>query len=200
VGCRRKDIGRTRQQLAQGGRVAPARQFDRLDSGLVAQTRPVRSRAQRRVRLAFVDECQAQRPDLLVNHAPRVDVGYRDVERVAEMPQPLAGEHGGDRQEIVAVLERQMRGAAVAAFPAEPLDEEALLCPAPVGEITAEERPQRAVRLKPVIEPVDERSDRGRASDAAEDIATDESAVRLRVSKESTVLHRALASVWSRGG
>jgi hypothetical protein len=116
------------------------------------------------------------------------------------MREPLAGEHACDRLEIVAVLERQMRGAAVAAFPAEPLDEEALLCLAPVGEITPEERLQRAVGLKPVVEPVDERFDRGCASDAPEDIATDESAVRLRVGKESTVLRRALASVWSRGG
>ena len=86
------------QQLAQGGSIAPPRQVDRLDGRLIAQTRPMLLRAQRRERFAFVDECQPQRPDLLVNYAPRVGVGYRDVERVAEMREPFAGENACDRQ------------------------------------------------------------------------------------------------------
>jgi len=42
VGCRRQDIGRLRQQLAQRGGMAPAHEVNRMDGGLVAQTRPVR--------------------------------------------------------------------------------------------------------------------------------------------------------------
>jgi hypothetical protein len=108
--------------------IAQARQFNRLDSRFVAQTRSVRSRTQFRGRLAFVDECQAQRLDLLVNHAACVDVGYRDVERIVEMHEPLFGEDACDRHEIVPVLKRQIRGGAVGVCAAEPFEEEMFLC------------------------------------------------------------------------
>ena len=109
------------------------------------------------------------------------------------MREPPLGERARDGQQVVAMLERQIGAVAVAALTAEPLGEEALLRRALVGEIAAEERPQRGVGLDPVVEPVDQRFDRGAASDAPEEIATDERAVRLGVGKESTVLHRALS-------
>ena len=123
----------------------------------------------------------------------RLVVPHCRVERVAEMREPLLGERAGDGQQVVAMLERQVGMVAVAGVTTEPLGEEALLRLALVGEIAAEERPQRGVGLDAVVEPVDERFDRGTASDAPEEIATDEGAVRLWVGKKSTVLHRALA-------
>jgi hypothetical protein len=144
---------------------------------------------QRRVGLALVDECQPQRPDLLVNHAPRVDVGHRDVERVAEMREPLAGERACDRQEVVAVLERQMRGAAVVVYTAEPLAEESLLCCPLACQIPAKEGPQRNVVVDAVVEPIDEHPDRGMPTDARKEIAADERTMSISVSQEPTVFH-----------
>jgi hypothetical protein len=112
----------------------------------------------------------------------RLVVRHRRVERLAEMREPLLGERAGDGQQVVAMLERQVG--------------EALLRLALVAEIAAEERPQLDVGVDSVVEPVDERLDRGTASDALEETATYEGAVRLRVGKESTVLHRALAKGW----
>jgi len=123
----------------------------------------------------------------------RLVVPHCRVERVAEMREPLLGERAGDGQQVVAMLERQVGMVAVAGVTTEPLGEEALLRLALVAEIAAEERPQHNVGVDPVVEPVDERLDRGTASDALEETATYEGAVRLRVGKESTVLHRALA-------
>ena len=62
--------------------------------------------------------------------------------------------------------------------------------------IAAEMRPQHGVGRYPVVEPVDERFDRAMASDALEKITADEGAMRLRVGKESTMLHCVLASRW----
>jgi hypothetical protein len=58
------------------------------------------------MRLAFIDQCQSQRLDFLVNPAPGVDIDYRDVERGAEMCKPLMRQRVCDRQEIMEVLER----------------------------------------------------------------------------------------------
>jgi len=97
-----------------------------------------------------------------------------------------------DGQEVVATLERHVGAIAVAALTVEPFGEEALLRSALVGEIAVEVRPQQGVGRYPVVQPVDERFDRCMASDALEKITADEGAMRLRVGKESTVLHCAL--------
>ena len=90
--------------------------------------------------------------------------------------------------------ERQIRAVAVGAITAEPLSEEALLRLALVGKIAAEQRPQQRVGLDPVVEPVDQRCDRGMAANAPDQIATSEGVVRLGVSKKSAMLHRVLGS------
>src|SRR5215471_4241856 len=63
------------------------------------------------------------------------------------------------------------------------------------GEITIEERPQHRVARYPVVQPIDERLDCFPATDASQDAAAGEGAVRLRVGKETTVLHQSLVSV-----
>jgi hypothetical protein len=105
------------------------------------------------------------------------------------MREPLAGKYACDRQDIVAVLERQMRGAAVVAHAAEPLGEEALLCLPSVCEIPAKKGPKRSVVLDAVVEPIDEHPHRGRATNARHEIAADERTMSLRVRQESTVFH-----------
>src|SRR6266851_955041 len=188
-----EDVRRALHQSTQRRGIPAPGEGDRLDRRLVTQARTVRSRAQRRRHRSLVDQRHRQDPDLVLDSAARLDVRHRRVERVAEMPEPLFGERAGDGQQIVAMMERQVGAVAVARIAAEPLGEEALLRLALVGEIAVEERPQHGVGLDAVIEPVDERFDRGTASDAPEEIATDEGAVRLWVGKKSTVLHRALA-------
>src|SRR5947208_9893828 len=110
------------------------------------------------------------------------------------MPKPLFGERAGDRQQLVAMRERQLGAVAVGRITAKPLGDEALLRRAFVGKIATKQRPQAPVGLDPVVESVDQRCDCGIASDASEQIATSEGPVRLRVSKKSAVLHRALGS------
>ena len=94
------------------------------------------------------------------------------------------------------MLERQPGAVAVAAVTAKPLGEESLLRLALVDKIAVEERPKHGVGADPVVEPIDEHFDRGITSDPPEETATGEGAVRLRMGKKSTVLHRALASGW----
>src|SRR5262249_41981351 len=154
----------------------------------------VRSRAQRRVLLSLIDKCHRQDGDLVMNSTTLLGGQHRRGEGVAKVGEPSLSLRARDGQQVVAMLERHVGAIAVAALTGEPSGEEALLRSALVGEITAEEWPQRRVGRNPVVEPVYERLDRGRASNASEDIATDESAVRLWMGKESTVLHRALVS------
>src|SRR5215510_5574004 len=135
----------------------------------------------------------------MVDSAARCDVRHHRVKRIAEMREPLLGQSAGDRQEIVAMLERHVRTVAVAAVSAEPLGKETLLRLTLVGEIAAKERPQRGVCVDRVVQPVDECFERSMASDALQEIAADEGAMRLRVGKESTVLHRALVTVLRSG-
>ena len=85
--------------------------------------------------------------------------------------------------------ERQVRAVAVSGITAKPLGEEALLRFALVVEIAGEERSQQRVGFNPVVEPVDQPSDRGTTSNTPEEITTSERVVRLRVGKKSAVLH-----------
>src|SRR5262249_31324459 len=107
----------------------------------------------------------------------------------------LLGQSVGDPHQIVAMLERQVRAVTVVTIAAEPLGKEGLLRLALVGEIAIEERPQRGVCDDPVVQPIDEGCERSAATNALEEIAADEGAVRLGVSQEPTVLHRALVHV-----
>jgi hypothetical protein len=49
--------------------------------------------------------------------------------------------------------------------------------------------PKRSIVLDAVIERIDEHPDHGSAADVCQEIATDERAVSLSVSQESTVFH-----------
>ena len=187
VRSRREDIGRVLQQRAELVGVTAARKTERLDRGLVAQARPMRSCAQRRRRLTLVDEGRRQEVDVIVNRASRV--GYRRVERIAKVREPLFRQRARNRQQIVAMLERKMSAIAVATFAAEPLGEEALLRRTFIRCIAPERRPQRRVGVDPVVEPIDQRIDRRAAAAAHEDIAADEAAIRLGMSQKSTMLH-----------
>ena len=181
---RAEAVRRTLQQSTQCRLIPAPRERDRLDRRRVAQAGTVRSRAQRQRSRPFVDERERQSADVVLDSATGLGVRNRLGERVAEVREPPLGERARDRQEIVAMLERHVGAVAVAGITAEPLGEEALLRPALIGEIAAKERPQRSVGLDAIVEPVDKRFDRGRASDAPEQIATDEGAMRLGVGKE----------------
>ena len=155
----------------------------------------MRSCAQRRRLCALIDQSHGQNFDLVLDSVTRLNIRYCRLERVAEMGEPPFSERVGDGQQIVAMLERQVRVIAVAGIAAEPLGEEVLLRLALAGKIAAEERPQRSVGFDAVVQRVDERCNRATAADASKEIAADERVVRLGVGKESTVLHRALASI-----
>jgi hypothetical protein len=87
------------------------------------------------------------------------------------------------------MLEGQMGAVAVPSLAAEPFAEETLLCLALIREIAPKQRPQRGVDFDPVIEPIDQRIDRGAAADTGEHPAADERPMSLAMSQESTVLH-----------
>jgi hypothetical protein len=110
------------------------------------------------------------------------------------MREPLLGHGAGDREQIVAMLERQVRTVTVVIVTAEPLGKETGLRLTLVGEITVEERPQHGVCADPVVKPADKCFERSMASDAQEEIAAGEGMMRLRVGEESTVLHCALVT------
>src|SRR5262245_43988129 len=105
------------------------------------------------------------------------------------MREPLLGQSAGDRQQIVAMLERQVRTVTVAAVAAKPLGKETLLPLTLVGEIAAKQRPQRGIRFDAVVEPVDQCFERSAASDTVQEIAAAERMVRLGAGKKATVLH-----------
>lgn len=78
---------------------------------------------------------------------------------------------------------------AVTAVAAEPTREEALLCLALTGELTPKERSQRGVAFDAIVEAIDERIDRCSTTDAGEELAAHEGAMRFWMSQKSTVLH-----------
>lgn len=80
------------------------------------------------------------------------------------------------------MLERKVSAIAVATFAAEPLGEEPLLCRPLIGCIAPEQRPQRRVGFDPVVEPIDQRTDRRGAADPQKDITTGEATVCIGMS------------------
>ena len=127
-----------------------------------------------------------------MDSATRLDVRDHRAQRIAKMREPLLGHSAGDGQQIVAMLERQVRTVTVVIVTAEPLGKETCLRLTLVGEIAVEERPQHGVGADPVVKPADNSFERSMASDALEQIAAGEGMMRLRVGEESTVLHCAL--------
>src|SRR6266478_4322263 len=99
----------------------------------------------------------------------------------------------------MAMLERKMSAIAVTSFAAEPLGEEMLLNLALIREIAPEQRLERRVGFDSIVEPLNQRVDRPRATDTRKNIATDEATMRLGMSQKSTVLHALLFSYWRRG-
>ena len=184
-----EDVRRMLHQLPQRRGVPAARQRDRLDRRLVAQAYPMRPRAQRRGLLPLVDQRHRQNADFILDRAPRINVRHRRVERVTEMREPPLGKRARDGQQMVAMRERHVGAVAVGGVTAQPLNEEALLRLTLVDEIAVEQRPQHWVGLDPLVEPIDQRCDRGMASDAPEETATSEGVVPLRASKKSAVFH-----------
>src|SRR5713226_1793582 len=81
------------------------------------------------------------------------------------------------------------RAIAVIFLTAEPFGEETRLRLALIRKIAPEQRPQRRVGFDPVVEPVDQRGDRGSAADLRKGISADKGTMRLRMSQKSTVLH-----------
>lgn len=154
----------------------------------------MRSRAQCRRRPTLVDERHRQEVDVIGNRASRVAVGYRRVERIAKVREPLSRQRARNRQQIMAMLERKVSAIAVATFTAEPLGKEALLCRTFIRRTAPAQRPQRRVGVDPVVEPIDQRVDRRDAADAREDTAADEAAMRLGMSQEAAVVHALLVS------
>jgi hypothetical protein len=98
----------------------------------------------------------------------------------------------------MAMLERKVSAIAVTSFAAEPLGEETLLSLALIREIAPEERPERWVSFDSIVEPLDQRVDRRRATDTRKNIATDEATMCLGMSQKSAVLHALLFSYWRR--
>jgi hypothetical protein len=85
------------------------------------------------------------------------------------------------------MLEGHLGAVAVRALAAEPFAEEAFLCLALVREIAPKERTQCGVYS--VVEPVDQRIDRGPPADTGEEITAGQGAMSLAMSQESTMLH-----------
>ena len=56
-------------------------------------------------------------------------------------------------------------------------------------QIPAKKRPKRSVGLDAVVEPIDEHPDRGRATDARQEIAASERTTSFRVSQEPSMFH-----------
>jgi len=85
-----------------------------------------------------------------------------------------------------------MRGAAVVAFPAEPLCEETAQCLPLPCQIPAKKGRKCSIVLDAVVQPIDEHPDHGGTTDARKEIAADERTMSLRVSQEPTVFHSLL--------
>src|SRR5713101_5476228 len=96
----------------------------------------------------------------------------------------------------MTILERKMSAIAVTSFAAKPLGEETLLSLALIREIAPEERPERRVSFDSIVEPLDQRVDRRRATDTRKNVATNEATMRLRMGQKSTVLHALLFACW----
>jgi hypothetical protein len=79
--------------------------------------------------------------------------------------------------------------AAVFGSAAEPLDEEALLCPSPTCQIPAKKGAQRGVIFDSVVEAIDEHPDRRGTTAARKEIAANEGAMSIGVSQEPAVFH-----------
>ena len=105
------------------------------------------------------------------------------------MCKPFARQRTRNRQEIVAMLQRQMGFAAVVSLASEPFGEEALLFPALTRKIATEERSERSVGFDAIVKSIDEHIDRGTAADARKETIADEGARSLWMGEESTVLH-----------
>jgi hypothetical protein len=185
---RRQHVGRAADQGAERWRVAAPREIERLARGLVAQARAVRARAQRRGLVPFVDERHREHGRLFQNRAARARVRDRSFERVPEVREPPARQRPSDGQEIVTVLERQIRERGVLGVSAQPFAEESFLGLAFGGEIVTEQGPQRSVAFDAIVQAVDERLDGDAAPDTSEESAA-ERAMSLAMIQESAVIH-----------
>src|SRR6185503_17682386 len=106
------------------------------------------------------------------------------VERGVKVGQPSASQSRRDGHEVVAMRERYVGAGTVFGGAAKPLAEKLLLRCALVGQVAAEQRPERAIGFDPIVEPIDQGIYRGATADAIEEIAT-----AKRSGQESTVLH-----------